>query len=88
MRYILLLRSLKGLACLDLVVLLLAEFFLCLMVDWLRRRFVPQACRFEHVFVGEIDKGEVTGLHNWLQFANLERKGTLDYRGYIFPKRE
>jgi hypothetical protein len=43
--------------------------------------------RFEHVFVGESKNGEITGLHNWLQFYNLEKSNELDYRGYIFPKR-
>ena len=43
--------------------------------------------RFEHVFVGESKNGEISGLHNWLQFHNLERSNELDYRGYIFPKR-
>jgi len=42
---------------------------------------------FEHVFVGESKNGEISGLHNWLQFYNLERSNELDYRGYIFPMR-
>ncbi|XP_072986645.1 uncharacterized protein [Typha latifolia] len=45
---------------------------------------------FEHVFVGEI-KGrgeqEVSGFHNWIQFYIEEAKGTVDYQGYIFPRR-
>lgn len=41
---------------------------------------------FEHVFVGEARDGKVIGLHNWIQFSNEERKGTLDYKGYIFPR--
>lgn len=45
------------------------------------------SCRFEHVFVGESKHGEISGLHNWVQFYNLEQKRELDYRGYIFPKR-
>ena len=48
----------------------------------------PVLCsRFEHVFVGESKNGEISGLHNWLQFFNLEQRRELDYRGYIFPKR-
>ena len=44
---------------------------------------------FEHVFVGEEDeaKGEVTGMHNWIQIADEERKGNLDYRGFFEPRR-
>lgn len=43
---------------------------------------------FEHVFVGEIKRnGEVSGLHNWIQFYVEEEKGTLDYQGYILPRR-
>merc|ERR1712050_311688 len=32
---------------------------------------------FEHVFVGEIDdkKGELSGLHNWIQFFREESRG-------------
>ena len=41
---------------------------------------------FEHVFVGEARDGKVIGLHNWIQFSNEERKGNLDYKGYIFPR--
>ncbi|KAJ8768352.1 hypothetical protein K2173_021505 [Erythroxylum novogranatense] len=44
---------------------------------------------FEHVFVGEIKQGgeEVSGFHNWLQFYLEEAKGTVNYQGYIFPRR-
>ncbi|KAF9614509.1 hypothetical protein IFM89_018948 [Coptis chinensis] len=45
---------------------------------------------FEHVFVGEIkQQGEdaVSGFHNWLQFYLEEAKGSVDYQGYIFPRR-
>ena len=41
---------------------------------------------FEHVFVGEIKHGKVSGFHNWIHFFIEERKGKLDYRGYIKPK--
>ena len=44
------------------------------------------ALRFEHIFVGESKQGNIQGLHNWLQFYNLEQQGSLDYRGYIFPR--
>ncbi|KAL8547165.1 hypothetical protein ACS0TY_006763 [Phlomoides rotata] len=44
---------------------------------------------FEHVFVGEIKRGEqeVSGFHNWIQFYLEEAKGRVDYQGYIFPRR-
>lgn len=43
---------------------------------------------FEHVFVGEVKRrGEVSGFHNWIQFYMKEAKGTVDYQGYIFPRR-
>ena len=43
---------------------------------------------FEHVFVGEVKNGDVSGFHNWIQFYKEEQKGGLDYRGYIKPKGE
>ncbi|KAM5573218.1 hypothetical protein ABKV19_012983 [Rosa sericea] len=45
---------------------------------------------FEHVFVGEIKQRgeeEVSGFHNWIQFYLEEAKGTVNYQGYIFPRR-
>mmetsp|Transcript_24784 Transcript_24784/g.49308 ORF Transcript_24784/g.49308 Transcript_24784/m.49308 type:complete len:482 (-) Transcript_24784:233-1678(-) len=41
---------------------------------------------FEHVFVGEIKNGAVTGFHNWIQFYLTEKKGHLNYKGYIKPR--
>jgi len=51
---------------------------------------VADSCGFEHVFVGETrDEGrEVTGFHNWIRFYMEERRGALDYRGYIKPKHD
>ncbi|KAL3307884.1 hypothetical protein Ciccas_013592 [Cichlidogyrus casuarinus] len=37
---------------------------------------------FEHVFVGETKRGEILGLHNWIQFYLEEKAGRLDYAGY------
>lgn len=41
---------------------------------------------FEHVFVGEVKDGQVSGFHNWIQFYLEEKKGKVDYRGYIKPR--
>ena len=41
---------------------------------------------FEHVFVGEVKNDKVSGFHNWIQLYLEEKKGALDYRGYIKPR--
>ncbi|XP_070555155.1 uridylate-specific endoribonuclease-like [Ptychodera flava] len=38
---------------------------------------------FEHVFVGEVKNGAVSGFHNWIQLYLQESSGNLDYHGYI-----
>ena len=42
---------------------------------------------FEHVFVGEVRDGQVSGMHNWIQLFDQERRGHLNYKGYIYPRR-
>jgi poly(U)-specific endoribonuclease len=38
---------------------------------------------FEHVFVGEEKNGKITGLHNWIQYYIEEKKGNIDYLGWV-----
>lgn len=38
---------------------------------------------FEHVFMGELKRDEVGGLHNWIFFANEEENHRVDYMGYL-----
>jgi len=46
----------------------------------------PDSSGFEHVFVGEIKNGEVSGFHNWIMLYLEEMKGNLNYKGYIKPR--
>uniref|UniRef100_A0A8C8SD30 Uridylate-specific endoribonuclease n=1 Tax=Pelusios castaneus TaxID=367368 RepID=A0A8C8SD30_9SAUR len=39
---------------------------------------------FEHVFVGEVKKGKVSGFHNWIRFYLLEKEGLVDYYSYNY----
>lgn len=46
---------------------------------------------FEHVFVGECrgppgGQKDVIGFHNWIQFYLEEKRGNIDYKGWIRPK--
>lgn len=52
------------------------------------RKTANDSSGFEHVFLGEVNPGgEVVGMHNWIQIYLEERKGALNYRGFIRPKR-
>jgi len=47
------------------------------------------SCGFEHVFVGELSReGKVIGFHNWIQIFLEEKKGKLDYQGFICHKKK
>ena len=51
-----------------------------------RARGVYGSSGFEHVFTGEIKNDEVSGFHNWIQLYIEEKKGNVDYYGYIKPR--
>lgn len=38
------------------------------------------------VFVGEVDKGKVSGFHNWIAFQAQEAAGRLTYLGHLLPR--
>ncbi len=38
------------------------------------------------VFVGEVDKGKVSGFHNWIAFQAEEAAGRLTYLGHLLPR--
>lgn len=38
---------------------------------------------FEHVFLSEIKRGKIIGLHNWIYFAEAEKRGQLNYKGWM-----
>uniref|UniRef100_A0A8C3CWR5 Uridylate-specific endoribonuclease n=1 Tax=Cairina moschata TaxID=8855 RepID=A0A8C3CWR5_CAIMO len=39
---------------------------------------------FEHVFSGEIKKGQVSGFHNWIRFYLLEKQGLVNYYSHNY----
>lgn len=53
-----------------------------------RAKGVLDTSGFEHVFIGEIKNGEVSGLHNWQRIAALEAdpKENFDYKGFIVKR--
>jgi len=48
-----------------------------------RHRGVLGSSGFEHVFLGELDDGKVKGVHNWIWFYKMEKRGLVDYQGYL-----
>ena len=47
-----------------------------------RARAILGSSGFEHVFIGEIKNGAVSGFHNWFHWYMLEKAGELNYVGY------
>uniref|UniRef100_A0A8B9R7L3 Uridylate-specific endoribonuclease n=1 Tax=Anas platyrhynchos TaxID=8839 RepID=A0A8B9R7L3_ANAPL len=39
---------------------------------------------FEHVFSGEVKKGQVSGFHNWIRFYLLEKQGLVNYYSHNY----
>lgn len=49
-----------------------------------RGQRVQDSSGFEHVFVGETrGEKEVIGFHNWIQFYMQEKRGNVDYKGFM-----
>jgi rRNA processing protein Krr1/Pno1 len=48
---------------------------------------VVSSSAFEHVFVGEIKDGSVSGFHNWIMFYHEERAKRVDFAGVVVPHR-
>lgn len=44
---------------------------------------VGSSSGFEHIFLSEVKKGKIIGLHNWIYMAHIEESGQLDYKGWI-----
>ncbi|KHJ46918.1 hypothetical protein D918_02457 [Trichuris suis] len=56
--------------------------------EYARRRKVVDSSAFEHVFMGETEAGKVLGLHNWIRFAYLEARGSLNYKGFLTERQD
>lgn len=47
------------------------------------RKNVLGSSGFEHVFIGEVKRGKVSGQHNWIQMFMEEKDGHMNYKGYL-----
>ena len=47
-----------------------------------RARATLGSSGFEHVFIGEVKNGDVSGFHNWFHWFWLESQGDINYLGH------
>ena len=55
----------------------------CSVVKILILLYLTILSGFEHVFIGEIKNGEVSGFHDWVNFYQQEKTNAINYLGYI-----
>ncbi|XP_054859892.1 uridylate-specific endoribonuclease isoform X2 [Eublepharis macularius] len=65
-----------------------AEFIADLKEMWFglysRGKGEGSSSGFEHVFLGEVKEGKVSGFHNWISFYLQEKKGVLNYLSHNY----
>lgn len=44
---------------------------------------IDDSSLFEHMFIGEKSRNNISGFHNWIKFYNEEKIGKMNYFGYI-----
>lgn len=54
-------------------------------MDYSRTKGITGSSGFEHIFVGELsqEKGEISGLHNWVAAYQREAALLINYQGYL-----